>query len=217
MLLQSLAEYPWAWGLLAAGIALCVFAWAKAMQAARRRAAKKAALVARLDHEKALREEFAEITQQLLIDMPPERLIEGLCCHLQMRLEKEPDMRAAFGRLPEFARWIYALGYVIQDSRDMEHDGVLLSEFFRKNGEPLLTAAMEAVQMLVGGEYAEVFNAEFAMFDNENEAVSLLDDQLLLLDARFYGILREAEPGTNSPYLEVKEAILANSDIFVTN
>ena len=200
---ESLKEYALLWTVLGVSLIGCVFLWYKAMKSSQERARKREAEIARLKYERELREEFAEPTQQLLIDTPPARLIEGLCGNIQVWLEQQPDMLAAFHALPEPKRRIYALGYLVQESRDT------LSEFFRKNGDPLTTAAMEAVQMIVGGEFAEIFNKEFAAYDNNNEEVSLIDKEILLLDARFYALQQNF--GEDVLYAEVKEYILANA------
>jgi hypothetical protein len=217
MILKSFKEYYLVWLALAAAIFCCVFLWYQAVRSSRARRARQAALVARLDREKALREEFQTPTRALLLKTPANRLVEGLCGNVQRWLDAQPDMRAAFQALPKPCRWVYALGYVIQDSR-LEDGSYILSEFFRKNGEPLLTAAMEAVQEIVGGEYAEIFNHLFAAFDNENETVSLLDNDVLLQDARFYGLHQESENAPEDlPYLGVKDYILANADYFTNS
>jgi len=206
-MLESLKEYTLLWAVLGISLLGCIFLWYLAMKSSHERTRKREAEIARLKRERKLREEFATPTQQLLIDTPPTRLIEGLCDNVQVWLEQQPDMLAAFHAMPEQKRRVYALGFLVQESREA------LSEFFRKNGDPLTTAAMEAVQMIIGGEFAAVFNKEFAAYDNDNEEVSLLDKEILLLDSRFYALLQKF--GEDVLYAEVKEYILANSEIFL--
>jgi len=208
-MLESMKEYTLLWAVLGISLLGCIFLWYLAMKSSQERTRRRNEEIARLTYERELREEFANPTQQLLIDTPPARLIEGLSSNVQTWLEAQPDMRAAFHALPEQKRWVYALGFLVQESREA------LSEFFRKNGDPLTTAAMEAVQMIIGGEFAEVFNQEFAAYDNDNEEVSLLDKEILLLDARFHALLLQF--GENVLYAEIKEHILSNSIIFLVN
>ena len=205
-LLASIREYALLWAAFAASLIGCAILWHKAMKSSRARHIKRDEEIARLKREREFREEFASPSQETLIAAAPARLIEGLCSNIQAWLEEQPDLLQAFHSIPEPRRWIYALGYLVQDSRES------LSEFFRKNGEPLTTAAMEAVQMLIGGEFAEIFNKEFAAYDSNNEEVSLLDKEILLLDARFLSLLQEGE---DALYAEVKEYILANAVNFI--
>ena len=206
-MLESIKEYAVLWTVVIAALLGCAFLWYKAMKSSQERTRKREEEIARIKRERELREEFANPAQQLLIDTPPARLIEGLCSNIQTWLEAQPDMLAAFHALPEQKRQVYALGFLVQESREA------LSEFFRKNGDPLTTATMEAVQMIIGGEFAELFNNEFAAYDNDNEEVSLLDKEILLLDARFYALLQNF--GEDVLYAEVKEYILANAVHFL--
>jgi len=204
-LFETLREYPVFYVLLSAALILCIFLWVMAMRSSRRKRREKDALINLLEYEKALRTQFRCVTQQMLIDTPPERLIEGLCCSIQMWLEQQPDMQAAYDALTQPRRLVYALGYLLQDGRGA------LSEFFRRNGQPLTRAALEAAWSLVGGEYAEIFQREYDAFDEGNEQVSLVKEAIAADDARFAALaLEEGE----ALYAQAKEYILANSDSF---
>jgi hypothetical protein len=204
-MLQSLKDYPLLYAILLAAVLVCAFAWAGATRATKRRESKKQALIAQLEHEKQLRNEFKTVTQQQLIDTPAERLIEGLCCNIQMEQERAEDLRAAYDALPEPKRLIYALGYVIQDSRDG------LSTFFSRNGQPLTGAALEAVQKLVGGDYCAIFEHEYNAFDAENEVVSFIKTDIEEQDNQFLALMREHN---ETIYCQAKAFILSYSSIF---
>ena len=208
MFLQSIQEHPIMYSIVLLLIVLCGFAWSKAMKASRRRHARRDAIIAELEHEKALRQQFKFPTLQQLEETPPMRLLEGLCCHVQMRLEKADDMEAAFAALPEPARFVYALGYLVQDSR------AALSEFFRKNGQPLTGAAMQAADKLLPVEYAELFRAQYAAFDEEDETASLIESEVEAADARFCVLLEEQGEAL---YDQAKAYVLSNSAVFVNS
>jgi len=203
---QSIEEYPVLYMVILGVAVLCLFLWAIAMRAARRRRGEKEALIAVLEYEKELRRQFKTVTQQMLIDTPPDRLVEGVCCNIQMALEAQPDMQAAYDALPEPRRLVYALGYVAQDGRES------LSGFFRRNGQPLTKAALEAVWRLLGGECAAVFEGEYDAFDEANETVSLVKGDIAAADARWEALTRERG---EELYAEAREYILANSRCFV--
>ncbi|MDR2686131.1 MAG: hypothetical protein LBB75_00125 [Oscillospiraceae bacterium] len=204
---QSMREYPALYAVVAGAAALCLFLWVMAVRSSRRRRGERDALIAALEYEKELRAQFKAVTRQQLIDTPPGRLVEGLCCGIQARLEKEPDMQAAYDALPQARRLVYALGYVLQDGREA------LSGFFRKNGQPLTRAALEAAWCLVGGEYAEIFQREYDAFDEDNEQVSLVRQAVAADDARFAALALERG---GALYAQAKEFILANSADFLT-
>jgi len=205
MFLQSIQDHPIMYTVALGLVVLCVFAWTKAMKASRRRQAQRNAIITELEREKALRQEFKTPTQQQLEDTSPARLLEGLCAHVQLRLEKEDDMEVAFHALPEPARFAYALGYVVQDSREQ------LSEFFRKNDQPLTGVAMQAVDKLIGDEFAESFRAQYEAFDENNETVSLIESAVEASDIRFSALTEQLG---DELYMQAKNYFLANFVIF---
>jgi len=205
MLLQSICEFPIFYVIILALIVACAFAWLKAMQSSRRRQAKRDALIAQYKREHELRRAFASPTLEQLSGTPPARLIEGLCCYVQTQLEEQENPDAAFADLPEPAQLIYALGYVIQDTR------IKLSDFFRRNGQPLTGAAWEAARQLIGGEYAEIFYQQYIAFDEAHEEASLIEGEIEALDERFCAVITERGEAL---YARAKEYILSQSSIF---
>lgn len=195
------SEYPLQLAVLVAALLLCVFVWSKALRAAKKHTAAKTKLIATLEYEKKLRADFATLERDRLAQTPPERLIEGVCCHIQMALEKIPAMAEAFAALEEHERLIYALGYVVQDTRKG------LSHFFRANGKPLAPVAFRAVEQLVGGEYAALFHSAYNAFDESNEAFSISKEQVEAWDAAFEALLRGRE---DQIYTEAKDYIIAH-------
>ena len=199
--LAYFSERPVQVAILIAALLLCVYAWLRALRQAKKRAAAKSKLIATLEYEKKLRQDFKSLDRSLLASTPPERLIEGVCCHIQMALEEAPVMEEAFAALSEPERLIYALGYVAQDSRKG------LSAFFRANGKPLTPAALEAVERLIGGEYAALFRQAYAAFDEDNEIASLIKERVQAWDEAFEALVRGRE---DQIYSEAKDYIIAN-------
>jgi hypothetical protein len=187
--------------LLLAATALCVFAWVKALRAAKRRQKEKEELVRALEYEKQLRKDFAALDRDACAAVSAERLTEGVCTYLQLWLETQPDLTAAFDSLTEPQKLAYALGYVIQDSRKS------LSHFFRANGKPLTPWALRAVEELIGGPYAAIFREAYGAFDEENEEVSLLPANIQAWNASF-AALRQEEP--EALYAEARAFLLAH-------
>lgn len=201
-MLTYFQENPLQLAVVVAAFLLCAFAWYKALRAAKRRNAWRGAELAELEHEKSLRAAFKNPSRKEMKATPPARLVEGICCHIQMRLEKAEDMNAAFAALPLWEQHIYALGYVCTDTRKG------LGHFFRANGKPLTTVARNAVQTLIGGEYAALFTAADAAFDEENEAVSFDKQALAEREQAFAALLQTS--GEDALFARAKEYILSS-------
>lgn len=205
-MMQSVRDYPLLYAAIGVVAVICAALWFKAMQASRRRTARREVIIAELRRVNRLKHAFAAPTLQLLEDSDPEYLVEGLCCWIQTRLEAQEDMEAAYAALPEPQRLVYALGYVIQDGRER------LSEFFRKNGQPLTGAAMQAAQLLLEPQAAALFQREFEAFDVEHEAVSVLADEIDALDKQFCALTEEMGALF---YAKAKSYVLSNNGIFI--
>ena len=201
-MLESIKSYPLLYGILVLMLGLCLFAWIKAAQVSRRRQAEKDTLIAELEREKALRREFETPVRAQIESSPPEKVLDGMRCYIQVKLERAGDareaMEAAFYALPEPQRLVYALGVAMRDSDKA------LSDFFRLNGQPVTGAATEAARTIVGGAYAEVFRKEYDAFDEDNESASLIKSEIASLDARFRAL--------EESYQGVKNYVLSNFD-----
>lgn len=157
--------------------------------------------------EKGLKRDFLTISEA---HFDPERddylLTVGMCIHIQTQLEKEKQPNEAFKMLPEEKQFIMTLGYVFEDTR------VSLSNYFRSNGEPLLTASMKAVNTVIGGEYAEIFVKEYDMFDENNENASVIESEIKALDDRFRDLMKTEDKAI---YKLAADYIRSNKDKFL--
>ena len=184
---EYLSQHPLAAVALTVLVILTIFMWIKAVSASRRHGKERDAEIARIEKEKALRAEFRHLDgTAFATDKDDYRLIIGMCAHVQMSIEKEPDINAAFESLSEVRRNVYCLGYVFEDSSKK------LSEFFRSNGEPMLSAARSAVDSIIGGKFADLFDSEFVMLDENDETTSVDNAMLEEWDGE-YARLMEAE------------------------
>lgn len=168
-------------------IILTIFVWFKAIQSGKKRSAERERIIADLEKEKALRNEFRHVDATTFAEGKDDyHLVVGMCANVQMSIEKKTDMTAAFNELSEIKRYIYAIGYVFEDGK------VSLSNFFRSNGEPLLSTANEAVNSIIGGEYAELFTKAFSMFDENNEDVSVDENTVKDYDEKYKSLLENS-------------------------
>ena len=138
---EYIAQHPWVGVVLVLLIALTVFVWCKAIISGRKRNEERERIIADLEREKALRNEFRNVDEATFSEGKDNyRLVIGMCAHVQMKLEKADNMNEAFGELSELKKNVYSLGYVFEDSKKK------LSEYFRSNGEPLTSQAQTAVK-----------------------------------------------------------------------
>ena len=186
---------------------LTVFMFIMAIISGRKRNAERERIIAEIEREKAIRKEFREIDEDTFApERDDYRLVVGICANIQMSIEKIEDMNTAFSELPKEKRLIYALGYVFEDSR------VNLSEFFRANGEPLLSVAAEAVEHIVGGRMMDVFFRERLMLDENDETTSVDNDELEKMDEEYRQIIEEEG---SRIYANAASYIRRNKDIFL--
>lgn len=187
-------------------VVLTVFVWIRAAISGKKRSEERERIIAGIEREKALRKEFKAVDDSTFSNTDDYRLIIGMCAHIQQRIENETDMNAAFSALPEPEKYAYALGYVFEDSKNG------LSEFFRANGEPLLSVSLDAVRKVIGGDFAEVFEKEFVMLDENDETTSVDDRELEVLDGKFTSIIGSDADGI---YAKVSSYIRSNKNVFM--
>ncbi|MBQ8782996.1 MAG: hypothetical protein IJZ57_04410 [Clostridia bacterium] len=182
-------------------IGLTVFVWIKAIVSGQKRKEEREKIIAQLEKEKALRNQFRVLRESLLTDpaIDDERLIFGFAANVQMSIEKLPDMNEEFMKLNEVKQNIYALNYVFEDSKY-----TTLSDFFRANGEPLTSIAKRAVKDVIGGELAEIFSSQFVMLDDNNEDVSYDENKVNSLDSQYCDFMKKE-----------KEAVLKRTSDYI--
>jgi len=184
---QAIIEY---WQLSIAFVAvsiLTVFVSIKAAKAAGRTKLERQKVIDRLKYENKTRAEFAELTIELIESSQAKELFDGVALNIQADLEKASDMNAAFENLTAPQRNIYALYYVLTDGAKK------LSEFFKMNGKPLTDTAAEAVQLIFGCKVYELYTKEYRAFDEDNEEVSLIKDDIEKADAAFAQLMEQTD------------------------
>lgn len=204
---EYISQHPIAGIALVLLAVLTVFVCLKAMIASRKRSEERERIIADIEKEKALRKEFKYVDETTFAQGKDNyRLIIGMCAHIQQKIEKKEDMTSAFYELSDIEKSVYALGYAFEDSKNG------LSDFFRANGEPLLSAAEKAVREIIGGRFSELFTAEYIMLDENDETTSVDNDALAKMDEEFKNILSENGDGI---YLTVAEYIRTGKDVFL--
>lgn len=203
---EYISQHWYAGAALILLVVLTVFVWIRAMISGRKRNEERERIIAEIEKEKALRKEFKTIDENTFSNVDDYRLIIGMCAHIQQKIEDETDMNAAFSALSEPEKYAYVLGYVFEDSKNS------LSEFFRANGEPLLSVSLEAVRNIIGGDFSDVFEKEFIMLDENDETTSVDNNELEVLDGKFASLI---EADGADVYAKVASYIRTNKNIFL--
>jgi len=167
---------------------ITVFVCIKAAKASKKTRAARDIIVERLKYENKVRNDFKHLTPELVASAEAKVLVDGIALNIQADLEKESDMNAAFDRLTQPRKYIYALYYVLSDGAQK------LSEFFKMNGKPLTDYAGEAVELIFGCKAKELYKDEFAAYDEDNEEVSLIIPQIEEKDAAYALLMEQIEP-----------------------
>lgn len=181
-MIQYFLERPYLILIMLAVILLTLFVCVKAGQASAKRSKANEAIIKKLKEENELRREFAVLTEKAAANADEARLFKGIALNLQKRISDAADMEAEFDALNEAQRDIYALSFVVEDGE------AALSSFFRANGQPLTGASLNAVRKLFSGEVCDIFEKEYNAFDSENEEVSMIPDEISVLDRKFADI-----------------------------
>lgn len=204
---EYISQHPIAGIALVLLALLTVFVCIKALLSSKKRHEECERIIADIEKEKALRKEFKYVDEMTFTaGKDDERLVMGMCAHIQQKIEKAEDMTSAFCELSEVKKYIYAIGYVFEDSRNG------LSEFFRSNGEPLLTTAKNAVKLIIGGRFYELFENEFTMLDDNDESTSVDNEALCKMDDEFRKLLEDNAEGI---YAAAAEYIRKNKSEFI--
>ncbi len=190
-------------------IGLTVFMWIKAIISGQKRKEERDRIIAQLEKEKALRNQFRVLDKSMIdnSDIDDERLIFGVAANVQMSIEKLDNMNEAFLCLDEKKQFIYALNYVFEDSKYER-----LSDFFRNNGEPLTSVAQKAVCAVVGGEFERIFTSQFSMLDDNNEDISFDAAEVENLDRCYLDFMKNNK---DSVLKTVSDYIRINFDSFM--
>lgn len=178
-MLSAFGDYPKLTLILIIAIILTVFVCIMAGRASRKMSKKRDAELQRIKEEVRLREKFSSIDRKSVLEADCKELLKGLSSNIQIKIEKEADIKEAFNALPKEKQFIYALNYVFCEDADS------LSSFFRLNGKPLTTAAKDAFCEMVGGDEAKLFSRAYLMFDEDDETTSVTEAEIEENDAAF--------------------------------
>lgn len=128
---------------------------------------------------KALKDKYKNADAAMLAEADADELLEGMQAVLQAKIERAENADACFRAFNTAQKTAYTLPFFLEDVK------VGLSEFFKVNGEPLTGALVPALTEIGETELAAVAASAYAMYDENNEEVSLDKSELARIDGEF--------------------------------
>lgn len=201
-MISAFGDYPKLTLVLVIAVVLTVFVCIMAGRASRKMSKKRDAELQRIKEEVRLREKFSSVDRKSVLEADCKELLKGLSSNIQIKIEKEADIKEAFNALPKEKQFVYALNYVFCEDADS------LSSFFRLNGKPLTTAAKDAFCEIVGGDESKLFERAYTMFDEDDETTSVTAKEIEENNEAFTKI------DLNKVFGEIREYISDHVEIF---
>ncbi len=176
-------EYWYLWVILAVLCAVTAFVLKKASKAMRIHNDGQKKMFAEIERLKFLKAQYKNASAKTVAEANAEELLAGAYAVLQAELEREENPDMLFLSMPESCRYVYTLSCFTED---VETEG--LTFFFQNNGAMLLRFAVGALEAVGQQAMAEPVRGEYAMFDENNEEVSLDSAQFAKFDADFQAV-----------------------------
>lgn len=173
-------EYWYLWVAFAVLCVITVLVLRKASKAMRLHNDGQKKIYEEIDRLKVLKEKYKNADAEVIEAAEPRELLGGAYAVLQSALERDENPDTLFAVLPESCRYTYTLYCFVEDT---EAQG--LTFFFKNNGHTLLQYAVGALEAVRQEGLAALVRAEYAMLDENNEAVSLDAAKFEKFDADF--------------------------------
>ncbi len=202
--LKAYLDYPWLSALLFVACIITAFVVYKANKASKKTRLEREAVIEILKSENKNRHFFKDLTLEKINSANPKDLLEGVALNLQASIEAQGNINAAYEGLKPQQKYIYALYYLLNDSKQG------LSSFFAISGPPLTNDAGEAVDLILGRKAKELYTLECAAYDDENEEVSIIKEDIDKWDAEFAEILEKLDA-----YEAATGYIRENAEVFL--
>ncbi len=155
-----------------------------------------------LQRLKQLKDKYKNFYIETLENADKAELLEGVTAVLQARVEKAADAEAEFKKFTDPQKYIYTLYYFLED-----YNAEGLSFFFKNNGDELRSIAADAFRAVGYDSAVPPVNSLWAMFDENNETVSIDNDEMLKTDSQFETTFDE-----DIFLTKIKKYVIANSD-----
>lgn len=181
-MIESLTQYWYLYVVLVALIVLTVFVGKKASKAAKKRNEEVRKYEETMQRYKFLKEKYSDISKDDAENAPSDELCEGVTALIQIKLEKAENPDEEFKLLHQWEREVYSLYYFAEDCKTS------LSFFFKNNAQPLPENALSGLMTVGESRLYALAAAMNAMYDDNNESVSLDMNRVNELDEKFKSV-----------------------------
>lgn len=187
-MIESIKEYWYLWIVLVVLIALLVFVFRKASAAAKKKSEILEKQRQEIERFRSVYEKYKVLDKSLAESADAKELAEGVTAVLQYSLEKSDNPDEEYKNAAQWKREVYALFYF---DEDVENEG--LAFFFRHNDEPLPGVVMSGLKSIGADNIYQTVSQMYAMYDENNESVSLDKARVQDLDEKFKNIYNSEE------------------------
>ena len=172
-------EYWYLWLIFIVLCAVTAFVLKKASAALQQHNSDTKQMYDEIERLKTLKDKYKNADAQQIAEAPAEELLAGMCAVLQAEIERAENANACFRTFSAPQKTVYTLQFFLEDCTEN------LSAFFKVNGEPL-TGALPSALAAIGEDALSALSADlYAMYDENNEEISLDKAEMLRLDSAF--------------------------------
>lgn len=194
-------EYWYLWLIFIALCAVTAVVLKKASAALQQHNSDTKQMYMQIERLKELKEKYKNADTAQIAEAPAEELLEGVCAVLQSKIERAENANDCFCAFSVPQKTVYTLQFCLEDCTEG------LSAFFKIDGEPLTGALPAALSQIGETVLAALANEMYAMFDENNEDVSLDAAALARIDGEFTNSFdRERVLRQTKAYIEANAA-----------
>lgn len=186
-MIESIKEYWYLWLILVALVGVLIFVMNKASKAAKKRSEMMKQQRENMERFRAIYYKYKNLDKDLAESADARELAEGVTTVLQYSLEKSQNPDYEYKNAAQWKREVYALFYFDEDCQES------LSFFFKNNSEPLPSVAVNGLKSIGADKIYSIVAQMYAMYDDNNESVSLDKEKVADLDEKFTGIFDREE------------------------
>ncbi len=172
-------EYWYLWAIFVVLCIVTAFVLKKASKALRLHNDDQKRMFDEIERLKTLKTQFQNADGETVRAADPGLLLAGAYAVLQAELERAENPNARFAAMCSARQYVYALSCFLEDTEEN------LTFFFKNNCEPILHLAVDALDAVGAENISEIVRREYAMFDENNETVSLDTERFSEFDAEF--------------------------------
>lgn len=187
-MLESIKDFWYLWLIVLILIVIIIPVCIKVSRSVQKRSEANEKIKKEFERIKMLKEKYKVVDKDKAQTADAKELCGGIAAVLQYELEKSQIPDDDFANAEKWRREVYALYWFDEDVTAES-----LSFFFRNNGGPLPSVAVNGLKSIGADKIYSTVAQMYSMYDDKNESVSLDKAKVEELDKKFSDIYdREA-------------------------